>query len=245
MSYLFLTTVPFDRTFSMEHPCWLYILPTADDATASLTAKIYYTDATNDTKIIPLPALVAYAAIRINIAESEQDYTAEDPAKTISYIEIYIDADADKLTLRPYYPSEISDSIKALYYRNSLAGWDALICTGEHGKSYTPAQQIAEQPLPDTGSVTAFPQYLAVNQKGRRGESVNTGYKPKLEIEALMDMFHVNDIRLLSNIDGQDVLVPVMADTSTQQHSPSRANLHALSFSYLFAFDDRALDRPT
>lgn len=237
-----LTTKPLIRQFSMEHPEWIYILPMADVAAADLTSTITYTDATTDTLVISLGALTKYAATKVNIGEPVQEYSQVDTKKTISHITLKVNNDDDELTLYPYYPSQISDQVRAFYYRNSYGGFDSLICIGDQADGFEATGQLAQLPITSGYVVTTSPEYVSVNQEGLRSGSMFTGYKTNAEINALKDMQLVNDVHELKTIDSQDVLLPIILQGGIQYPS-ARNKLKGIQFNYRYAWDDRALER--
>lgn len=238
-----LTTKPLDRVFSLEHPEWVYILPVADVAAADMQATNFYTDGSTNSKFITLGELKKWAAAKVNIGNPVQDYESMIPAgKTLSRIEIRVNYADDKLILRPFKPSEKSDQVKMFVYRTSYNGYDSIICLGDQQEGFSPESQLAESPVLSGYVVTENPQYSVVNVEGVRTGNQYSGYKPTKEIRALRDMQLWNDVYEYINLDGQEVLIPVILEGGIEYPS-AKNNLKGVQFSYRYAWDDRALDR--
>ncbi|GEM_PF-5816052 len=238
-----LSTRSLIRPFSMEHPEWLYILPVADKASASLTVTVYYTVGAPMVKSISLGDLRKSEVIDINISEANQKYSEVDNTRTISYMTMSVNSSDDALTLYPIYPSKMSDVVTALYYHNSMGGLDTLICTGDYADTMDAEKLVIEQPPDETKDVTTHPQYLAIDPQGFRGGDQHTGYKSEDELLALRDMLLLNKAYEYRVINGQQVLLPIQLQSTNVVLPSKKTNAKALRIQYRLASKDYALDR--
>ncbi len=238
-----LTTISLIRPFSMEHPEWLYILPVADKNAATLSVLITYTDGNTDTKVIPIGNLRTSEVVVINISEANQLYTEVDDTKTIQKMVMSVNSTDDTLTLYPFYPSEKSDQVVALYYHNSYGGLDSLICMGDYSDTLEAEQLIVEQPIDETKNVTTHPQFLPTYPRGRRGVDQHTGYKTEDELLALRDMLLLNKGYEYQSINGQQVLLPIIFQNASITLPSKKTNARAMQLQYRRASVDYALDR--
>lgn len=247
--YTFLTTKPQKRLISTLHPERLYILPHEDIPTASLRAVVTYTDGTTEEHV-----LISNVNLDINggqvrefdVSYAKRDYNNLNSAKTIKYFQIHLYKSAAKMTggdyiqYYPYTPS--SDQLKAIYYHNSWGGLDSLICEGD--------QQVSRQ---FQGDQTAIPleavydgqqhQFRWMDPVFRTQQSVNTTNRPAAEIDALDDFFMLKRAYEYKRKSGGHVLLPIIPEQPEVIMPSSRSNIKKLSFSYRYAFEQRARDR--
>lgn len=241
--YAFLTTKPIKRRLSMDHPEWLYILPTQAISSANLTYKLTYTDDATTTKTIALGNLLVGKKIQVQIGNDILDYEQWNPTKTIRFIEFYIsDPGYDKLTYYPYSP--VGDDVRAIYYHNTFGGVDTLILEGSQQDSYDFNSEQTQKPLNISWTLHNDPQRKTLNQRGNITRQVHTGPKPAGELVALRDLFmfkRAYEYRVLQT--NHPFMVPIIPNENSITFPSTRENINKLSFSYQYATEQRAYDR--
>ncbi|MFY0628222.1 MAG: hypothetical protein JXR07_18125 [Reichenbachiella sp.] len=238
--YVFLTTKPLTRYIFEEQQEYLYILFKEAFADADLDITINYTDNTDHNYQINIGATTKGQVIAQNIGYPVLDYNQYEEAKSISSIEIKIDSESEKLIL---IPAELnSDEYRELHYFNSLGGMDSLFCTGDHQttidsnfinsfKSFTPDADLSDA------------EYSAHSGYSQSKYDISSGYKPHKEIEAVKDMFLINNVFELVTENTSSVLLPLILDQKSVGYPPAKSNLKAVSFEARLAYDETANDR--
>ena len=247
MSYLLLTTKPKQRLLSMDHPEWLYFLPTEDKNSAYLRGKYNYTNGQASHKnLVSLGDIRQDEAQWVNISFAKIDYNgiADQDYKSI---ELFINTSGnntkdESIVIVPVRAN--TESAIALYYHNSMGGLDSFICTGEQSEShdlfYTPTRKPIEL---ETVSGEVEREYFDVNQEQHTFKEVFSGNKPKGEIKALNDFFLIRRGYELKEINGVETLVPIKPIANSFSKPNERSMLHRSSFSYQYAFTERAIDQ--
>lgn len=251
MPYLLQTTKPEKREFSMDHPEWIYVVPTEDTNNVYLYAKVYYTDESDQMYAVSaLKNLRKNEAVIFNISNSQVDYENLNPAKIIKYFELFIGlqgslpqpAIGDKIICIPKSYAQDKETIRAIYYYNSIGGLDSIICTGEQQRSSVNRYITSEQPA-RLGFNLDAPLIKDTNQEKTNRFLVNTGFKSKGEIQAFVEEFWLVrqgfEYRL---VNGVYRLLPIRPSADSMEIPGERENLQALEFTYEYAFRNRAND---
>lgn len=241
-----LTTKPLQRSFSMDHPEWIYVVSTEDYASAQLRTIIWDRDGGQiaATVLLELGTLRAFEVRMLNISNAVYNYETHDPDEPIKDIDIFIrsgSTDSAVIKLVPSTPT--SESIRALYYHNSLGGLDSMICTGEQQQSNEFSFVNTEKPVELGFGLDDAPPMQSINQEVQTSFNVNTGYKPKAEIKAFTDFFLIRRGYEYRQLNGSYQLIPIQPIMSALDHPSERASLHALSFGYKYAFTNKAMDQ--
>jgi len=245
-SFSFLTTKPQRRLLSKLHPEWLYVLPKVTMTTERLVADVTYTDGTTtsytliDTEALTLRAgEVKY----FDVSYAKRNYDNMNPAKTIKYITIKITSSqgfGDFVTYFPYTPN--GDDIKAIYYHNSQGGVDSLICESDIQESRSFDGLVTASPMESVYDTNAA-QFKYVDPSFRSEFSLSSGQKPAKEIFALHDLFSIKRAYEYEEIAGGKLLTPIIPEQRDITFPSARTNIRQLSFTYRYAFDQRAIDR--
>ncbi len=248
MSYILLTTKPKKRLLSIHHPEWLYFLPTAFIPNPYFKVKLHFKDGTTSNHdLYQFPTTLRPSEVHyLDIGFSRFDYKSINPAKELLFVEAFILIQGDftiESSIHLYPVDYNTDQTRAIYYHNSLGGLDSLICTGDQLVGGNFFSTVRERPFELGYDNKNLQQYFPTNQSMRRTVEVFTGYKPKLEIEALDDLFLLKRAYEYISINGQyPDLVPIEPELETVTYQGDKENLHALSFSYKHAFSDRSID---
>lgn len=235
--YQLLTTKPLKRRISTQHPEWAYVFSFVA-ATTRLQATIHYTDGTTATisDMVGTVSLVPGVSY-YDISYLRHQYHAITPLKTIASIVLSFEGlSGEQLTLVPFTPA--TDQVRAFYYRNSQGGIDSLITTGDFQNTPSYLQVETRNALRLDSSFDE-PQVQTINQEFADKVTVHTGYLPKAELQALSDMKLINWVCEYLN----DALIPIKVDSESLKLPSDRENTHATSFSYTYAFRQRAMDR--
>lgn len=249
LPYQFLTTKPQRRLISTDHPEWLYILPNVDIPGASLVATCYWQSGGNITY-----TLISADELDLNggevryfdISYAKRNYANLDPAKTIAYIRIQINAAAidsgekDYIDLVPYTP--VGDDITAIYYRNSQGGMDSLICAGDVQEAIEIDGLQVATPLEAVYDTQAA-QYSWVDPSYRTDISVHTGAKSTRELKALKDLMLIKSAFEYREADGVLFTKDIIPEQLSVSMPSSRTNIKKLSFIYRYAVSQKAIDR--
>lgn len=243
--YAFLTTKPGNRRFSMDHPEWLFIMPTQDIASAELTCRVVNSVDSASNLNISLGNLQKGKVIWVDISDSVRSYDDYADGNPIKYIKFFItDEVYDNITCYPYNPA--GDDVRALYYLNSFGGLDSIIIEGQIQDTVNYDYQEVIRPA-EVGYTLAS-DMLRKHQVTRADKhvTVNTGHKPGSEILALQDLFLTRvafEYKVLEpDYPFQVPIVPI----DNQLALPSnRQNIKQATFSYMYATRQRAYDRVT
>lgn len=242
-SYLFLTTKPMVRMLDTRQLEWLYILPLVDMDPATLNVLITYTDTSTATANIDLTELRAYEVKMVDVSFGTRAWQNVTAAKTIKKIEVWIeivDETGDRITYVPWTPG--TDNFKQILYMNSLGGMDSFTCIGDGQGAYEFTGEVAVRQV-DNYYMTEAGQEHAVNRRVRQTFTVQSGYKPKLEVKAMADMLLVNRMSVVEYWTGEAKLVPILVNMQGMSLPNDLANLNSFDFQYRYAWTDRALDR--
>jgi len=226
------------------------VLPIMDITSPALVAVITYPDdSTVSTDLIASGDLTLRAGEcqAFNLSFATHDYDAVTPAKTIRSMIIRMESEdfedqsaQDYIKCYPYTPK--GDTIRALYYHNSYAGIDSVICTGDQQESIETTGYGTIKPL-DLGYQLGSAQIRHVDPYFSKIQQVHTGSKPAWEIFALHDLLTLKAAYEYRTISGVDILVPIIPEGNGIAFPAERNNVKQLSFSYRYAWEGRAIDR--
>jgi hypothetical protein len=243
-NYTFLTTRPAHRRMSRLHPEIIKVLPHVAVTGQTLKARLYYSDATAtaDYTIATFNARVG-EVYSFQIGYPDISY----PSKAvISKIELYCGAtypaDQDMII---YYPfSYAGDIIEAIYYANSLAGIDSVICTMTNAQNTQAVQSDpAELNANYQSNYRNQRQHRSINNNSRTGRIISTGFLPGPDhMEALKDLFLHNFACIYRTIGGQPRYVPIEVDQNVSWPSVNAA-LQGIEISYRLSIDAKANSR--
>lgn len=239
-NYRFLTTKPLTRRIYREQQEFLYIKPLKDLPTSNLTLQINCSDSTVHIYTIALGDLVKGRDITVDIGFGNQNYDSLVPGKTISSIEIKLDRDDEKLVLIP--TSIDTDSWRFFFYFNSEGGMDSFVSTGDKQDMISISSITSHHHL-KPGYSLADGEYSAINNFAQRPFNVFSGFKPVGEIEATKDMFLVNEVYELLDINGNMELVRLIVEDTNHTYPTDSENRKAISFRARYSYDEKALDR--
>lgn len=235
---------------STDHPELLMVMAHVAITSPALKAVITFTDAiTTSFDLIGSGDLVLRAGESklFNIGYDQYDYAAFNAAKTIKSIKIRIEsgdfADQSAQDFVEYYPKKFSsDTVTALYYVNSLAGYDTLICTGDSTESSEYEGIITARPIESVYD-TAAAQYKYEDARNRKSFATSTGFKSRGEIEALQDFFNIKKAVEYRDINGLIQRIPIIPVGEGTALPSKNSNLKQLQINYRYAFEDKVIDR--
>jgi hypothetical protein len=248
--YTFLTTKPPRRFMSTSHPELLMVMAHVAITTPALKAVIAFTDGSTESfDLIASGDLVLRAGESklFNVGYDQYDFDLFNAAKTIKSITIRIEsadfADQSAQDYIQYYPKSFdSDTVKALYYVNSMAGYDTLICTGDNTESIETSGIVTAQPI-ESVYETAAAQYKNEDAQFRQSIRTSTGIKSRGEIEALKDFFNIKKAVEYIATTGGVKRIPIIPIGEGVSLPSSNSNIKQIEISYRYAFEDKVIDR--
>lgn len=182
-----------------------------------------------------------------DISYATRNYDALNVAKTIKSFIIRIESPdfadqsaQDHIVCIPYTPT--GDNIKAIYYNNSYGGLDSIICTGDQQQSIE-TQNILSSKAEELGYEQGSSQITALNPSFINAEQAHTGNHPKGEIEALHDLLTLKSAVEYQMINGVELFIAIIPLGNGISFPSKKANMKSLSFSYRYAFEQKAIDR--
>lgn len=244
MDYQLLTTKPLLRRICADYPELLYVLP-LETLTASVLARVYWTDGTNDA--YTLEADVPFTAGEVmywDISPYTQDYAALQPLKTVDYVKVWVDVEDGGETVRGYVYTADTDQSRAVYYVNSAGGVDVVICAGD--EQYTQENRAVDtvQPLVLDTTLQNLRSYDVTGQRARTGLLLHThhAYATREEMAALRCFDLLRRGWLWEAISGGPRLLPVLLADNIP-YATARATAVAVPIRLRFAYDEQSLDR--
>lgn len=229
LSYSEIMTVLPDQLVVLD---FLYLNPSIITLTAK--AKLFYTDGTNYTVVLGnWEDWEPYNLIRVNAGFKDNLLNTPFPEKTVSH---YIVTISDALHLLP--KASIIISLDYQYYRNpviflfanSLGGIETAYLSGNDQFTFKPEIQSAER------HSIAGKKIISFNHSITRETETSTGYKSKVDIERLAEIFLTPFVYQYAN----GSLIPIIINQDSSLVIDNFSNLNAATIKYSRSFVNRS-----
>jgi hypothetical protein len=237
-----LTHFPAIQTVAPMQPVKLWLLAAAAGA-KTLHIKVYYDDGSTYewTHSYTLYQDILH---EINCLPYHADPTNMMPVKPVNikmlYYEVWFASLTAKMTF--YVDHTYHEQCNFLFALNSLGGIDCVWLSGEVKKGFKTESVQAVRPFPIDGTAK-YRTVIVASRTGQRTWKINTGWKPKTEMEALKDLLLSKQVWLLEDFTGNatGTVHPVTIETSSADLYDSQEDLYALELDIVEAHNSQYL----
>jgi hypothetical protein len=239
--YQILTVKKKTRRVNSQDPLQITILPLVSAGTATLALTATYNDGTTELVNVDLGALTANAPVVVNISDQVRGYAALQPTKQWVKLQVTItELTGSELTL--FIEPIQSPWQRYFVYENSLGAFDTFCTTGKAGYSESITKTSLNKYQPN---IYTTDQALVgtANHLANGKVAVNTGYLTAAERLAVKDMLLSEKVYEFIGYNGQQLLVPVVFNTSEITLHTDGENLQAMTLEYSYAYTEATLDQ--
>lgn len=228
----FLTHMPTNQVVHPYQPVKVWGIPHSSQQ-AFLSVKGYYEDSTSYERIVEF-GLYMDMIFEFSVSPYLADPVNLAPVKggvKMSYYDVTITTVSDGIeaTMRFYVDHTYHEDCNYLFFLNSLGGIDCVWLSGSVEKSYNTQSVQASKPWNAAATLKTRTTVIS-SRSGKRSWKINSGWKSRLEIEALSDAMLSKEAWLLEDAPtfNSGTLIPVNVVNSQTVFYNTESDMYSL-----------------